>query len=134
MNSNNAVNIAESAVALAKHKRKESLLKLPEMEELAQKMLQNALDGFIHSDASPDMLVLVNDDTMDALNCEVTQSIIKRMKNEPERIKGSIGIIRINRNLERVADIATNIAVEVIFIAQARVVKHHAKEKNNIAK
>jgi phosphate uptake regulator len=61
----------------------------------------------------------------------MTKEVIKLMKNNQETIEGGLELIRVSRNLERVADLATNIAEEVIFIAQARVVKHHAADKES---
>ncbi|MBI4546456.1 MAG: hypothetical protein HY707_00640 [Ignavibacteriae bacterium] len=55
--------------------------------------------------------------------------VIQLIKNNKEQIEGGLELIRVSRNLERVADLATNIAEEVIFVTQARIVKHRADEK-----
>jgi phosphate transport system protein len=124
-----AVNIAQSALGMAERKCREPLQEIPAMGTLAQTMLRDALDGFIHNDASLGNRVLENDDIMDAMNQKVIQEVAKRMKSDPGTIDCGLEIIRVSRNLERVADLATNIAEEVIFVAQARVVKHHAEDR-----
>jgi phosphate transport system protein len=126
-----AVNIAESARTLSRMPMREPLLELPKMSEIAQSMLRDALDAFIHRDASLGKSVLVQDNTIDDLNRDMTQQVIELMKSKRETIDGGLDLIRVSRNLERIADLATNIAEEVIFIAEARIVKHHADESNS---
>jgi phosphate transport system protein len=122
-----AVNIAESAVAIAKGN--EPLLSLPEMGEIVQRMLRDAIDGFIHRDAALGKKVLETDDAIDDLNRAITVNVIQMLKENKFSIEHGIDVIRVSRNLERVADLATNIAEEVVFIAEARVVKHHAGDR-----
>jgi phosphate transport system protein len=73
--------------------------------------------------------VLETDDQIDDLNRSMTTKVIDLLKSEKQMIEPGLALIRISQNLERVADMATNIAEEVIFHTQARVVKHHAEEK-----
>jgi phosphate transport system protein len=124
-----AVNIAESTVQLAKIKPKESLMEIPDMADICQAMLRDALDSFIH--VSPDLAraVLKRDDIIDDLNRKMTMEVIGLLQKNRKMIEGGLEIIRVSRNLERMADLATNIAEDVVFLAQARVVKHHAEEK-----
>jgi phosphate transport system protein len=124
-----AVNIAESVVVIAKTHPTEPLLELPTMSEIAKEMLRNALDGFIHNDTTLGERVLLQDDQIDELNKKMTQEVIQVMHRDPKMIEGGLELIRVSRNLERVADLATNIAEEVIFITKARLVKHRAGEK-----
>lgn len=124
-----AVNIAESAIAIAETHPQEPLLHLPTMASIAQEMLRNAIDGFIHNDPSLGEKVLRQDDQIDELNRKMTKDVLLVMKNDPNMIEGGLELIRVSRNLERVADLATNIAEEVIFIAKARSVKHRGAEK-----
>src|SRR5437879_1655733 len=124
-----AVNIAESALSMSTRGCIEPFQELPAMGELAQTMLRDALDGFIHNDPGLGNKVLTNDDAIDAMNQKVIKAVIERMKADLKIIDCGTEIIRVSRNLERVADLATNIAEEVIFMAQARVVKHHAGSK-----
>ena len=123
-----AVNIAQSAIPLARRKPTESLLELPKMAEIVQGMVRDALDGFIHREVRLGTKVLEQDDTIDDMNKSMTRQVIELMKSDQKSIETGLDLIRVSRNLERVADLATNIAEEVIFIAQARVVKHHASD------
>jgi phosphate transport system protein len=124
-----AVNIAESVIGLLRFDPEDELLEIPQMTEVAQEMLRNALDAFIHQDPQLGRKVLEQDDTIDAMNRELVLNVVERMKGNPKMIEIGLELIRISRNLERVADLATNIAEDVIFITQAKVVKHRAEEK-----
>ncbi|MBI4810346.1 MAG: phosphate signaling complex protein PhoU [Ignavibacteriales bacterium] len=121
-----AVNIAESVIVLIKTQFNEPLLEIPKMVEIVQLMLRNALDGFIHQEPQLGKTVLEQDDIIDNLNREMSAEVIELMKSDKKSIDGGLELIRISRNLERVADLATNIAEEVIFITQAKIVKHRA--------
>ncbi len=125
-----AVNIAESALSLVRTRTEESLLELPKMAELAQSMLRNALDGFVHLDSKLGRAVLEQDDLIDELNRKTVTEVVNLMKEDRKTIEAGLDLIRISRNLERVADLSTNIAEEVIFVTHARVVKHRAGEKD----
>jgi phosphate transport system protein len=124
-----AVNIAESTVHLAKTRPKEPLMEIPKMADISQAMLRDALDSFIHVSPELAQAVLKRDDIIDDMNRSMTLEVIELLQKNKRFIQGGLELIRVSRNLERVADLATNIAEDVIFLAQARVVKHHAEEK-----
>lgn len=124
-----AVNIAESVLSLTKTPEKELLLKIPVMTDLARAMLRDALDSFILLDPKLARSVLERDNQMDDLNRGMTREVIEQIKADAKMIEGGMNLIRISRNLERIADLATNIAEDVIFHTQAIVVKHHAEGK-----
>lgn len=126
-----AVNIAESVLTLLKLPAPESLLEIPAMANVAQAMLRDALDGFIHLDAKLGRKVLEQDDAIDERNRRMVTSVVQLMRTDQKSIEAGLELNRISRNLERVADLATNIAEEVIFVAQARIVKHHASEPSH---
>jgi phosphate transport system protein len=128
-----AVNIAESALAYCERRPAEPLLGLPRMADLTQKMLRDALDSFIHNDPHLSSTVLTVDDHVDELNREMASEVIELIRKDADLIEGGLQVLRVSRNLERVADLATNIAEEVIFIAEARIVKHHAFEGGAIS-
>ncbi len=127
-----AVNLAQSALKLL-----DMTIPLPSFEEIknmaniTKKMLSNALDSFVHGDAKIGEEVLQMDDTADNLNKKIGQEMLVIMKSNPKTIDQALELIRVSRNLERVADLATNIAEEVVFIAKAKVVKHHAADVVN---
>ena len=126
-----AVNIAQSDISLIKIKPIESLLELPKMAVTTKLMLRNALDSFILMDSKMAQKVLVSDDQIDELNRNMTTEVINLLKADKRTIECGLELIRVSRNLERVADITTNIAEEVIFHTEARIVKHHAEALKN---
>jgi phosphate transport system protein len=99
------------------------------MAATTQQMLRDAIDGFIHRDAKKAHIVLSNDDVIDNLNKKVVADLVDLMRNDPSTIEEALDLIRVSRNLERVADLTTNIAEQVIFMAEARVVKHQADKE-----
>ncbi len=127
-----AVNIAESAIQYASTARIQLEVELPKTAEMTQTMLRDALDSFIHGDAQLGRHVLQTDDTIDNLNRANIAGLVQLMRRDPGSIDQALELIRVSRNLERVADLATNIAEEVVFMAEAQVVKHNI-EKNTSA-
>jgi phosphate transport system protein len=123
-----AVNIAQSAINFDKNKTLGSLLEIPRMAATTKLMLRYALDSFILLDPKMARSVLETDDQIDELNKSMTPEVIELLKSDKRTIEGGLELIRVSRNLERVADMSTNIAEEVIFHTQARVVKQHAEE------
>jgi len=123
-----AVNIAESVITIQSCDDRQQLIFIPKMAKLAEQMLRDALDSFIHNDPQLSKSVLEHDDTIDELNRNVFQRSVENMKSNQRTIEMGMHLTRISRNIERIADLATNIAEEVIFIAQARIVKHNAQD------
>ncbi len=123
-----AVNIAQSAVASIRRGEAIHHRDIAAMTDVARAMLRDAIDGFIHRDPGLCHAVLANDDVIDRMNVELVQTVIEEMKADKRSIDAGTDLIRVSRNLERIADLATNIAEDVIFIFQARIVKHHAGE------
>jgi phosphate transport system protein len=126
-----AVNIAQSAERLCSLPSVELLEEIPKMAVITKLMLKEALDSFILLDPAKARLVLETDDQIDDLNRLVVRKIIELVKSNVQTIECGMELGRVSRDLERVADLATNIAEEVIFQAQARIVKHHADEKEH---
>jgi len=124
-----AVNIAESAAQVAKLPALAPIVDIPRMAQITKGMLRDAIDGFIHSNPTLCRAVLLNDDIIDNLNKKVVGELVALIRRDPAVVDQALEYIRVSRNLERVADLATNIAEEVIFIAEAQVVKHHVERK-----
>lgn len=122
-----AVNIAQSAIVLADAPHVKPLVDIPLMAETTKQMLRDAIDAFIHRDAAKARLVLQHDDVIDNLNRKVVADLVDVMRKNSNTIDQALDLIRVSRNLERVADLTTNIAEQVIFMAEARVVKHQAE-------
>lgn len=123
-----AVNIAGGAVRLADQPPLKPLVDIPRMAALATSMLHDALDAFVHRDADTARRLCRRDDEVDGLNRQVFRELLSYMIESPSTITRAMELILVARNLERVADLATNVAEEVVFIAEARIIKHHADE------
>jgi phosphate transport system protein len=123
-----AVNIAGSAQRLAPEPPLGPLVDIPRMQTLASGMLRDALDSFVRRDADAARKLVLRDDEMDQLNRQVFRELISFMIEDPRIITRALELVLVARNLERVADLTTNIAEEVVFIAEARIIKHHAED------
>ena len=123
-----AVNIAGSALRLAEQPQLKPLVDIPRMAELACGMLHEALDAFVGADAETARRICRRDDEVDNLNRQLFRELISYMIEDPSTITRAMELILVARNLERVGDMATNVAEEVVFIAEARVIKHHAED------
>jgi phosphate transport system protein len=121
-----AVNIAESVLVLIPQPPLKPLIDIPRMATIAEKMIRDALDAFVEKDAELARDVLRRDDEVDELKDQVFRELLTYMMADPGTIQRALSLILISRNLERIADHATNIAEDVIFITEARDVRHHA--------
>ena len=124
-----AVNIAGSSKRLALEPPLKPLVDIPRMADLASGMLREALDAFVRHDAAAARSVVTRDDDVDNLNQQLFRELVSYMIEDPHTITRAMELILVARNLERVADLATNIAEEVVFITEARIIKHHADER-----
>lgn len=122
------VNIAQSAISFAGYRQKSALLDLPKMVSIGRAMLHDACESFFSKNLQLARTVLETDDIIDEMNRANTREAIQLVKNDKTSIEMALELLRISRNLERIGDLSTNIAEEVIFHVQARVVKHHADE------
>jgi phosphate transport system protein len=98
------------------------------MATLASGMLHEALDAFVRRDSETARRLVRRDDEVDGLNRQIFREILTYMIEDPGTITRGMELILVSRNLERVADLATNVAEEVVFIAEARIIKHHAED------
>ena len=124
-----AVNIAGSAKRLASEPPLKPLVDIPRMADLAATMLREGLDAFVRRDSSTARELVKRDDEVDALNHQMFRELLSFMIEDPRTITRAMELILVARNLERVADLATNVAEEVVFIAEARIIKHHTDER-----
>ncbi|HZT76297.1 MAG TPA: phosphate signaling complex protein PhoU [Vicinamibacterales bacterium] len=124
-----AVNIGEAAERYVLHAPVKPLIDLPRMGNLAQRMLREALDAFVSGNIAAARDVLAQDDILDGLKDQIFRELLTYMLGDPHTIEGAIDLILISRHLERIGDHATNIAEDIIFIVEARDVRHHADER-----
>ncbi len=120
-----AVNIAENTLRLLETPPLKPVIHIAEMSEIAQKMTRDALDAFVRRDAVLAREVLLRDDKVDQLKDTVFRVLLTHMMADPGTIERALGLILISRNIERIADHATNIAEDVIFLVEAKDVRHH---------
>jgi len=123
-----AVNIAEGAVSLNREPQLKRYIDIPRIAGVTQSMVKDVLDAFVNGDAKLARSVCERDDQVDFINEQVFQELLNYMMADSRIISPSVHLIIVSRCLERVADHATNIAEGVIFMAQAKVIKHHADE------
>jgi phosphate transport system protein len=122
-----AVNIAEAVPHLVEQTARLDLPEIAEMGRLARGMLTDALDTFVRGDAEGAREVCRRDDRVDALNDSLFRILLTHMMEDPRRIGPSLSLVLVSRNLERIADLATNVAEDVVYLVEGRVIKHHAE-------
>jgi phosphate transport system protein len=124
-----AVNIAQAVERLAWHARVAPLPEIGEMARLARGMLSDALDDFVREDAAGARDVCSQDDIVDALHNSLFRILLTHMMEDPRRIGPAMEYFLVSRNLERIADLATNIAEDVVFLVEGRSIKHGAERR-----
>jgi phosphate transport system protein len=122
-----AVNIVERALSLLRQPPVKPLIDIPKMTRLAESMVRQSLDSFVKRDAGLARGVLLSDDAVDDLRDSIYQELISYMEKDPTTISRALDLLFIARNLERIADHATNIAEDVLFLVQGIDVRHHAE-------
>jgi len=123
-----AVNIAEDALFLAERPQVKPLLDIPRMAEESSGMVRDSLLSFVQEDAALAKSVCERDNIVDAFEKQVLRELITYMTADPATIERGIHLLSIARNLERIADLSTNIGEDVIFMVEGRVIKHHRDE------
>ena len=124
-----AVNIAENAVKIAAAPPLRPMIDLPRMAEMAETMTRDSLDAFVRRDANLARDILARDDEVDLLKDQIFRVLLTHMMADPGTIERALGLLLVSRNLERIADHATNIAEDVIFVVEAKDVRHHHEER-----
>jgi phosphate transport system protein len=124
-----AVNIAERAVALNREPQLKPYMDIPRIAEITQSMVKDVLDAFVTRDSKLARSVCARDDQVDALNDQLHRELLTYMLSDPKTIGRSVHLMIVSRCLERIADNATNIAEDVIFMVDALVIKHRADVK-----
>ena len=119
-----AVNIAERAVYLSAHEPLKATLNFPRMADGARKMVRKSLDALIGMDANLARIVLTMDDEIDDLNREMYTTLQDLMHQSPECIERAVQTLSVSRYLERIADLSTNIAEDVVFMVEGELIRH----------
>jgi phosphate transport system protein len=120
-----AVNIAEAGTRYIAHPPVKKLIDIPQMGDIAQAMLRDALDAFVKRDTRLAHQVLNEDDRLDSLKTQVFRDLLTYRLKDQSTVEPSLDLILVSRHLERIGDHATNIAEDVIFMVSALDVRHH---------
>lgn len=124
-----AVNIAEKAIQIAQEPPMKPYIDLPKIAETARQMVREALDAFMQRDPAKAKEILEKDDVIDGLNDRVYEEVQKLIQAKSENVRQGVALIMVSHNLERVADLATNIAEDVIYLTRGIDVRHHIRER-----
>lgn len=119
-----AVNIAEQALKLNTMPQLKPFVTLPRMAELAWEMVEQAVAAFVEHDAAKAREVISRDDVVDALHEEVFRELLTYMMADPQTIPRALALLLVARSLERIADQATNIAEQVVYLVEGQDIRH----------
>jgi phosphate transport system protein len=124
-----AVNIAHRAEELNKEPLIKPLVDIPRMAEIAQRMIRGALDAFVYEKPDTAREIIARDEEVDQLNKQLHRELSSFMIEDPHTITRALCLMGIAHNLERIADHATNIAEEVVYLYEARDIRHQHESK-----
>lgn len=122
-----AVNIAERACGLADAGELQVPDQLKEMAHDAVDMLHRSIDAYVDLDSLKARAVILDDDRIDASNREIIQQLIEMMHAQPDRLDALLHLFSAVRQVERVADHATNIAEDVVYLVEGKIIRHARK-------
>lgn len=120
-----AVNISERVLSLAGLPRIALPDKLQGMADSTTAMVRQSLDAFVMIDADQARRVIRLDDEVDRYNREIIEALIAHMQKEPEQVPACLAFFSAVRQLERIADHATNIAEDVVYLIEGEIIRHH---------
>lgn len=120
-----AVNVAERAKNLKSHPEFSIPEMLDDMINVASDMVRGALDSFVNMDAQAARRICRLDDVVDRYNREVIEMLQSRMQADPDVVAPALYCFSASRHIERIADHATNIAEDVIYLVEGEIARHH---------
>jgi phosphate transport system protein len=119
-----AVNIARKAVSFAEETHMGIPFDIAGMWEKTQAMLRDSLDAMVNMDTGLAAKVCQRDDEVDQIKYQIRVAVEDQIRREPDKVRPLLRLLAVSRNLERIADCATNIAEDVIYMAEGRIVRH----------
>lgn len=122
-----ATTIARRAVDLNKEPQLKPYVDIPRMATMALEMLNDGLEAFVSRDSARARAVLPRDKDVDALHKQLQRELITFMLEQPNTITRCLHLMQVSKRLERIADHATNIAEEVVFLHEGRDIRHTGK-------
>jgi phosphate transport system protein len=124
-----AVNIAQSAERIVRHPRVKPYVDLPRMGDLAERMVRDSLDALVRRDVELARSILSRDDQVDQLRDQIFRELLSYMMGDSSVVFPSFELILVAKNLERIADHATNIAEDVIYMVAGSDVRHPSVDR-----
>lgn len=124
-----AVNIAEKAIVLNREVPLRPNMNISKMAELAISMVKDSLDAFIARDAQKAKAICERDDELDTLNDQIYNQLQEELKKQQIEVSQAVSLIMVSHNLERIGDLGTNIAEDVIYLAKGIDIRHHITER-----
>ena len=123
-----AVNIAQAVEVLNQEPPLKPYIDLPRMSAQVEEMVRKSLDAFVRRDSGLALAVCASDDAVDGLYKQLFRELLTYMIEDPKNVSRALHLLLIARNLERIADHATNIAEDVIYYVEARDIRHSAPQ------
>lgn len=125
-----AVNISKAAKRLTDSPPLPEIRELSEMAEITEGMVSDALASYVSRNPGTARMVCLTDDKVDDLRRSMYRILVTHMLEDPKRLSGALELLLVSQNLERIADLATNISEDVVFLVEGRTIKHgaHAPE------
>ena len=119
--------IANRARDLSQEAPLKQVVDIPRMAGLVVQMLKGSLDAFVNHDAASARILIPKDKEVDALNKEIHRQLAHQMIEDPETITRCLHLMVVSKSLERIADHATNVAEEVVYLCEAQDIRHTGK-------
>jgi phosphate transport system protein len=119
-----AVNIAQSILQLNDHPPLKPYIDLPHLSQLVQDMVRKSLDAFVNKDTALAIEICKSDDAVDGLYKQIFRELLTYMIEDPKTVTRALHLLLLARNLERIADHATNISEDVIYYVEGRDIRH----------
>ncbi len=124
-----AINIVGCTKEILKYPQLKPLNDIPQIANFAQEMVMESIKSLVNRDSKLAREVCKQDSNVDSLNDQLFREILTYMMQNPKNIEIGLEFILVGRNLERIADHATNIAEDVIYLVEGKTIKHHIEEK-----
>ncbi|MDP2652818.1 MAG: phosphate signaling complex protein PhoU [Candidatus Omnitrophota bacterium] len=123
-----SVNISESGLFLLEKPPLKPLIDIPRMADITRKMLKDSIDAFVNEDIALAKDVCPRDNEVDNILEQLFRELVTYMISDVTTIERALNLIRISHNIERIADLSTNISEDVIFMVEGKVISHHKED------
>jgi phosphate transport system protein len=128
-----AVNISHRAEELNKEPLLKPLVDIPRMAEIARGMIRDSLDAFVYAKPEVARQIIQRDDQVDKLNQQLHRELTSFMIEDPHTITRALNLMSVAHNLERIGDHATNVAEEIVYLYEARDIRHQHEDTSAAA-